>query len=662
MIRQLVILLSALHVALLSAREEVGVSLPSFVSDSVALTDVVVTGTRTPKTLADTPVLTRIITAKDIERSDATNVQDLLGQEVPGVEFSYAMNQQTHLNFAGFGGQSILFLVDGERLAGETLDDVDFSRLIMADVERIEIVKGASSALYGSSAGGGVINIITKEGGKPWTLHLDSRWSRHHAGRYTLQLGRNTRRISNLFTATFSDADNYAVHSAANPLTRVYSEVYGSKVASVKDRLTVNITDNLKLTGRLGYFYRQVARVPAEPERYRDLSAGLKASWHITPRDLLDLSYSFDEYDKSSKQQALGLDLRTYSNVQNAVRALYTTKTKTKRFATKTGTFTFGADFMRDYLYNPRLDNPRRHQHTLDAFVQYDWNITPRWELVGALRYDYISDGSQSHLTPKFSMRYKILTPEAADGTALTLRFGYGMGFRSPTLKEKYSLFDMAGIWTIQGTPDLKSERSNNFNIALSLMRSRYNIVLMGFCNTVRDKITTGVPTRDAAQTTLRYINLSRSTVYGMELTAKARWGSVQTTLGYTLTKERYNVNANGNINSYLPTRPHSLNLNVQWDHEFSAHYSIAATLNGRYLSGVTSEEYADYYDLSQGTVSIHYPAYTLWRLSLVHWLWQKVKVSLTLDNLFNYRPRYYYLNAPATDGTDFMLGLGLTL
>ena len=95
-----------------------GESLPSIVSDSVQLSQVVVTGTRTPKTLANTPVLTRIITAQDIERSDATDIQDLLRQEVPGVEFSYAMNQQTHLNFAGFGGQSILFLVDGERLAG----------------------------------------------------------------------------------------------------------------------------------------------------------------------------------------------------------------------------------------------------------------------------------------------------------------------------------------------------------------------------------------------------------------------------------------------------------------------------------------------------------------------------------------------------------------
>ena len=70
------------------------------------------------------------------------------------------MNQQKHMNLSGFGGQGVLILVDGERLAGETMDDVDFTRLNLANVQRIEIVRGAASALYGSNAGGGVVTMI----------------------------------------------------------------------------------------------------------------------------------------------------------------------------------------------------------------------------------------------------------------------------------------------------------------------------------------------------------------------------------------------------------------------------------------------------------------------------------------------------------------------
>ena len=76
------------------------------------LGELVVTGTRTPKFLKDTPIQTRVITSRDIARVDATDIKDLLQQELPGIEFSYAMNQQTHLNFSGFGGQGVLFLVD----------------------------------------------------------------------------------------------------------------------------------------------------------------------------------------------------------------------------------------------------------------------------------------------------------------------------------------------------------------------------------------------------------------------------------------------------------------------------------------------------------------------------------------------------------------------
>ena len=135
------ILLSVLLVTLSS------VSWADEVNDSIyksyELEQVVVTGTRTPKLLANTPVLTKIITSDDIAKTDATNLRDLLQQVMPGVEFSYAMNQQVHMNVSGFGGQSVLILVDGERLAGETMDDVDFTRLLMDNVDHIEIVGAA---------------------------------------------------------------------------------------------------------------------------------------------------------------------------------------------------------------------------------------------------------------------------------------------------------------------------------------------------------------------------------------------------------------------------------------------------------------------------------------------------------------------------------------
>ena len=145
--------------------------------DSVELNPIVVTASHSPKTLKDAPVVTRLITRHDIKISDATNIQDLLIQEVPGLEFGLAMSQETSLNMSGFGGNAVLFLVDGERMAGETMDNVDYNRMNLDNAGRIEIVKGASSALYGSNAVGGVVNIISRENLEPWTANVNSRYN-----------------------------------------------------------------------------------------------------------------------------------------------------------------------------------------------------------------------------------------------------------------------------------------------------------------------------------------------------------------------------------------------------------------------------------------------------------------------------------------------------
>ena len=147
------------------------------IRDTVDLEPVVVTASHTPKALKDAPVVTRLITLQDIKITDATNIQDMLTQEIPGLEFGLAMTQETSLNMSGFGGNAVLFLVDGERMAGETVDNVDYSRMNLDNAGRIEIVKGASSALYGSNAVGGVINIISRENIEPWTANVNSRFN-----------------------------------------------------------------------------------------------------------------------------------------------------------------------------------------------------------------------------------------------------------------------------------------------------------------------------------------------------------------------------------------------------------------------------------------------------------------------------------------------------
>ena len=433
----------------------------SLSEDQFDLGTVVVTGTRTPKLLKDAPIITRVITSDDIKKVNANNVADLLKTELPGIEFSFSMDQQTAINMQGFGGNSVLFLVDGERLAGETLNNVDYERLNLDNVERIEIVKGAASTLYGSSAIGGVINIITRESDDPWNLNLNSRFSEHNDQRYGGTAGFNAGKFNSLTNVQYNNVDTYAVDNPGD-----FSTVFGSRVWNFKERLIYRPLETLKLTGRASYYFRERNKPGDTQDRYRGFSGGMKANYTFNIMSNLEVGYTFDQYDKSDYQSLYKNDVRDYSNVQHNVHALYNYTFNGKH------TLTVGADYLRDYLMSYQFtDNADHTMHTADAFGQFDWNPTERLNVIAGLRFDYFSDSNVRHLSPHLGMMYKI-------GNC-SLRGSYSQGFRSPTLKEMYMVFNMANMMMIYGNPDLKSETSNNFSVSAEYTKSRYNFYII---------------------------------------------------------------------------------------------------------------------------------------------------------------------------------------
>ena len=96
--------------------------------DPFNLEQIVVTATRTEKKIKNTPVITQIITSKQIEERGTGNIQDLLTQEVPGLNFQ-EVGYGTSIDIQGLGSKHILFLIDGERIAGENGGNIDYSRI-----------------------------------------------------------------------------------------------------------------------------------------------------------------------------------------------------------------------------------------------------------------------------------------------------------------------------------------------------------------------------------------------------------------------------------------------------------------------------------------------------------------------------------------------------
>ncbi|MBP5418297.1 MAG: TonB-dependent receptor [Bacteroidales bacterium] len=603
------------------------------------LEQVVVTATRTPKTLKSVPVVTRLITEADIKKVDATNVQDLLTQELPGLEFTYSMNQQTSINLSGFGGNSVLFLVDGERLAGETLDNVDYTRLNLDNVGRIEIVKGAASTLYGSNAVGGVVNIMTRTSSEPWTLNLNTRYGKHNEWRHGLSTSFCVGKFNNSLNAQHTAIDR--VHLSDNSESSI-SNIYAYHTWNVKDKLVFAPTDVLKFTGRVGYFFRERESSETSHDRYRDYSAGLKGDWNISDNTDLTIAYSFDQYDKSDYATLSNMDIRDYSNVQHIARTVLNQKMGKN-------TLTVGADYMRDYLMSYQFeDNGSKNQHTIDAFGQFDWQASDHCSLLMGVRYDHFSEADANSVTGKLAAMYNT--------KYCSLRLNYAGGFRAPTLKEMYMKFDMASIFMIYGNEDLKPERSHNFSFAIehakNLSNWRYNIVATAYYNLVSNRISTAW---NQSLNGMRYINMADLQVIGADVCCY-----IKTDCGLGL-KGAY-AYTHEHIKKGEPetssTRPHTVTARFDYDHQWK-NYGFNVALSGRFLSSVTVDEYTSVTDYTS-TSSVDYDGYTIWKLTLLQRIWKGINLTFAVDNIFNYTPKVYYSNSPSTTGATCSVGLSV--
>ena len=630
--------------------------------DSVDLEPVVVTASLSPKALKDAPVVTRLITLHDIKITDATNIQDLLTQEIPGLEFGFAMAQETSLNMSGFGGNAVLFLVDGERMAGETMDNTDYNRMNLDNVGRIEIVKGASSALYGSNAVGGVINIISRENLEPWTANVNSRYNSFgHEWRNGASFSFNTKKWNSQtsFQHTKIDpVDLPKAHSSEEMMKKAQglpydesvlnddsnlSRLYGQKTYNIKERLIWRATDKLTLTGRGGYFFRTSERDTYD-YHFNGYSAGLKGRYVWNYDRHLELSYAYDQYDKAN---FLPDGTRThdhdYSNQQHVAHALFS-----QSFGKNS--LILGADYMHDYLTTYQfIDNTSHAQDNIDGYAQFDWNITDQLNVVGSVRYDYFSASAQKALTERLAVVYKF--------PWMTLRANYASGFRSPTLKEMYMHFDMGNMgYMIIGNPDLKPEKSNNINVAIErtnrirnsgFIDGRYNFTLMGYCNIFDKRITTIAGPEYNGMESALYANEEGIKVWGIDVSLGHIWDcGLSFKLNYSWMKETGNVY----YSDFYQPRSHSITWRIGYDHRFSRHYALDAALSGR----SQGKPQSDRTDVDQG--------YTIWKLMLQHHLWRGICLSTAIDNIFNYEPKSYYYCSPLTTGTSFNIGLSVDL
>jgi outer membrane receptor for ferrienterochelin and colicins len=460
---------------------------------------VVVTASRREQRLSDAVVETSLIDATELRRSGSPDLAQVLAEQ-SGLQLDGGTPAGAGVQLRGFDSRRVLVLIDGQPMVGRVDGNFDLSRLPVSMVERVEIVKGPQSTLYGSEALGGVINIITHRATDPgWSAGItsgagtqgrleggvDLRWRRGTVGIAIDGGGRGIELAPGIAgdNGTYARRGNgfAAVDWDARPNTRLSASALGVQERQrYRAGQLFRFADNTQLAGRLTAAHRFA---PANR---------LTASLHGSTFDHLSRASTLDEPVPGSGER----DRQTLVVGEVLWNALFGS------VAVDAGT-----QVRDERITADRVSGRHRQVSGVEPFVQASAALGPV-TVVPGMRVSW-SDRWGRFVAPRLATMWRPVD-------AVALRASVGRGFRAPDFKELYIDFVNSGAgYAVQGNPDLKPEESTAYALSGEYAGRALRGRVGAFLSTYSDFIETSEP--DAAGT-YTYRNLDRGTMRGLEL------------------------------------------------------------------------------------------------------------------------------------------------
>ena len=462
------------------------------------LGQVVVTATKTERILADVPVETSLITKDQIQSSNAQTVADLL-KYTPGIDVNTADDRAGNLNWrANFRGLGLndgygLILVDGQRVKGGGMGEYGYgiNQIPPEMIERIEVVKGPGSVLYGSDAMAGVINIITKPTPEKRFFSSYAGYGTHDASNAGVSVGDRIGKFGYLlnYDREKSDAGKYSGEDEYE--ANFVNSKFGYEFAEGK---------NLKLGinwDKKSWVYSDWDSIRISPEWKAKFDDGskfaIKGYWY---------DWNFHHFSPGYTELKGDMGYRQ-------IESQYSRLLFDKHMAT--GGFEFLEEEIGYNLANKTID-------TYSLFLQDEWAALNNLNLVFGTRLD-----SHSQFGEEVSPRLSGLL-EITDRTRL--RGSVGRSFKSPTIRQLYYNAPFRhGNYYIQSNPDLNPE----FGIGYSLgVEQEFSDKFLANLSVFRNDVDDMVVIYDTGQTYLRrtlktYKNIGEAYTQGIELELKAQ-------------------------------------------------------------------------------------------------------------------------------------------
>ena len=673
----------------------------TIVGDS--LQEVVVTGTGTQHLLKNAPVQTEVISRRMLDSYGGKSIEEILS----GLTASFAFSEGdmgSQMQLGGLGNSYILILIDGKRIHGDVGGENDLGLIDPHNIDHIEIVKGAQSALYGSDAMAGVINIITKKHTQKGVFADNTtRYGSHNDLRQHNTVALNIGKVGSQTNLQLQRNDGWQNTAEEFAEAMVLTDSKNKTVNKfnnwqLSERITYKPSNRLDLYADGTYYIKNINRprngnhpscdVYTYDLRYNNASASMGGKW-FTGRQADNKRKDYISFDADWNKHAYyyTYTARHYDYVllrgeeygdQNGEWFSVAMKPGQRKlqsdqqrvmgqlrgifYLPHENTIHAGAEYRYDYLNAPeRTETGTASDWTSALYVQDEFNKLDWFNLTAGLRLvDNRNFGLR--LTPKVSTMFSV--------GDFRFRLGWSQGFKTPTVKElHYRYLHLMGSSTFFniGNLNLNPQTSNYYSANIEYRGEKLTASVTGYLNKLDNMIAlANVPVGEIpAGVTTAYLGDGSSNVQARmyKNMDDARTYGVDVTLAYTLTKELKLTSAY----SYLDTDAHlydaskdrmtSVVIDGMAHHKWSASAMYSHTFSPCYKFGMNLS--------TRGSSTRYYQnngngkAFQIWRINTTHDFGKSGKMltyraELGVDNIFNYvdRTMHPYHLGNNTSGT----------
>lgn len=665
---------------------------------SNSLQEVVVTATRSERNLAELPVPVTVISQEQIKSMGALRLNDVLSEQTG---LTIVSDHGTGIQVQGFAPEYTLILVDGEPLIGRTAGTLELNRIAVGNIQRIEIIKGPSSSLYGTEALAGVINIITEKPGG-----VNAAVTARYGSNNTTDLGGTINykkskwglyAFVNRYSTDGYDLDDETKVKTVSPFYNYTAQA----------RISYHLTNRTEFSVS-GRYFRESQHSYAEAiEDQRALRVeSITTDWNVNPV----LSHRFtDKFKSTFRFYASGYANTTDYRYQSDNRyydssffrqGFYRPELQGEYFINSKNILTLGAGRIWETVEATRYEGKLVY-HTNYIYAQYEWQPSEKWNLIAGGRYDH-NLAYTAQFSPKLSAQYNV-------NTWLSVRASYGVGFRAPDFRQLYLNFTNNTVgYSVFGSQELATgiqrlidngeiinpdenilvdpstfgainpETSRAYNLGFKIIPLQQLSVNVGlYRNDISDLIDTKpIARKTNSNFVYSYYNLNRVFTQGVDVDATYSWSDFSFALGYQYLIARdkdvvRNLEA-GKIykrdpETNLTTRvskdeygglfnrsKHMANVKVFYQNSTSGWGgSFRAIYRGRYgfadmNSSLILDDDSEYVD-----------GYVTCNVTLSRNIGKLVRVQVGCDNLFDYTDPQYIASMP---GRLLWMNVGVTL